>query len=112
MPAAALAPMARAQRARDAAMARALVEATRIHRMPVVLLAGNGHVRRDLGVPRFLGVAGHPGRTLAVGFVEDAAGRGEPGPDPQGLYDWRVALPAIARPDPCESLRERFRSRR
>ena len=112
MPAAALEPMARAQRARDAAMARALAEAARGLRMPVVLLAGNGHVRRDLGVPRFLPAAGHAGATLTVGFVEDAAGTGQAGADPSGLYDWRVALPAIARPDPCEGLRERFRARR
>jgi uncharacterized iron-regulated protein len=109
MPPAALAPMARAQRARDAAMAQALARAAAAHRMPVVLLAGNGHVRRDLGVPRFLAAAGHAGTTLAVGFVEETAGTGEAGADGLGLYDWRVALPATPRPDPCEALRERFR---
>ncbi len=109
MPPAALAPMARAQRARDAAMAQALARAAAAHRMPVVLLAGNGHVRRDLGVPRFLAAAGHAGTTLAVGFVEETAGTGEAVADGQGLYDWRVALPATPRPDPCEALRERFR---
>lgn len=109
MPPAALAPMARAQRARDAAMAQALARAAAAHRMPVVLLAGNGHVRRDLGVPRFLAAAGHAGATLVVGFVEEAAGTGEAVADGQGLYDWRVALPATPRPDPCAALRERFR---
>ena len=43
--------MARAQFARDAVMARAL--AAHAER-GVVLLAGNGHVRRDIGVPRWL----------------------------------------------------------
>src|SRR5450755_1004085 len=43
--------MARAQFARDAVMAEAL---RRHSRQGVVLLAGNGHVRRDIGVPRWL----------------------------------------------------------
>lgn len=108
LPASALAPMARAQRARDGAMAAALVAAIGRHRLPAVLIAGNGHVRRDLGVPRFLASAGHVGSVLTVGFVEDAQGRGEAGADPSGRYDWRVGLPAHPRPDPCEGLRARF----
>ena len=45
--------MAQAQSARDAVMADVLRRAARGG--GVVLLAGNGHVRRDLGVPRWLG---------------------------------------------------------
>lgn len=108
LPASALAPMARAQRARDGAMAEALVAAIGRHRMPAVLIAGNGHVRRDLGVPRFLAPAGHAGSVLAVGFIEDPQGRGEAVEDPSGCYDWLVGLPAHPRPDPCEGLRARF----
>ena len=108
LPASALAPMARAQRARDGAMAAALVAAIGRHRLPAVLIAGNGHIRRDLGVPRFLASARHVGRVLTVGFVEDAQGGGEASADPSGRYDWVVGLPAHPRPDPCEGLRARF----
>ncbi len=108
LPAAMLAPMARAQRARDAGMARAAVAGVARHAMPVVLIAGNGHVRRDLGVPRFLAAAGHVGAVISVGFVEQPDADGQARRDPSGLHDWRVALPALDRPDPCEALRARF----
>lgn len=108
LPATALAPMARAQRARDEAMAAALVAAIQRHRLPAVLIAGNGHVRRDLGVPRFLASAGHAGPVVSVGFVEEARGSGDAGEDASRRYDWLVGLPAHARPDPCEGLRARF----
>lgn len=50
--AAALARTVRAQRWRDAALAQALRDA---RERRVALVAGNGHVRRDHGVPRYLG---------------------------------------------------------
>ena len=57
----------------------------------VVLLAGNGHVRRDLGVPRWLeGTAG--ARAFSVGFVEEPA---------EGTFDERVAIVPHPRVDPC-----------
>jgi len=88
LPASVLPAMARAQRARDATMAQALQRARVAHRMPVVLLAGNGHVRRDLGVPRYLADSGPAGAMLTVGFVErpvagvDARAAGGPSPGP------------------------------
>jgi len=79
--------MARAQLARDAAMAHVLKQhASR----GVVLLAGNGHVRRDLGVPRWLE------RSYAIGFItvdQDA----EP-------FDVVVRLPKHDQGDPCALL--------
>ncbi|WP_345251644.1 ChaN family lipoprotein [Pigmentiphaga soli] len=88
--------MATAQIARDAMMAQVMMRAARpadgVAQRPVVLLAGNGHVRRDLGVPRWL-----PAGSLAVGFTE--------GPPPPGSYDLDVELAAAERGDPCEELR-------
>ena len=99
LPRSALAGMARAQFARDALMAQLLREnASR----GAVLLAGTGHVRRDIGVPRWLARTGssatvsdslegrsprsavaptHPdaSRVLAVGFIE--TGGEAPGAD-------------------------------
>ena len=48
-------PMARVQLARDAAMARTVLDA-RQRGKTVLLIAGNGHVDRQLGVPTHLGV--------------------------------------------------------
>lgn len=53
LPEAQIAPLARIQIARDKAMAQTAVQALR-RGQTVLLVAGNEHVRRDLGVPRFL----------------------------------------------------------
>lgn len=53
LPAAQLAPMARVQIARDRMMARTIVAAA-VPGQTVLLLAGAGHVDRELGVPRHL----------------------------------------------------------
>ena len=90
--------MARAQLARDAVMAGVLREhAAR----GVVLLAGDGHARRDIGVPTWfdpLTLA----RVFAVAFLE----RGDPAP-PASAFDAVVTTDAAPRPDPCATLRRR-----
>ncbi len=53
LPEARIAPMARVQIARDRSMAQTAVQALK-RGQTVLLVAGNEHVRRDLGVPRFL----------------------------------------------------------
>jgi uncharacterized iron-regulated protein len=90
--------MARAQFARDAVMAQLLRQhASR----GVVLLAGNGHVRRDIGVPRWL--AELPAQSLlAVGFVES-----DGAPIAADQFDAVVITVRAARPDPCEAFRAR-----
>lgn len=82
--------MVRAQVARDVWMAK-VVAAEAGRGDGVALLAGNGHVRRDLGVPRWLeGTAG--ARAFSVGFVEEPA---------EGTFDERVAIVPHPRVDPC-----------
>ena len=63
-----------------------------------VLLAGNGHVRTDAGVPRWLSPATRQ-RTLAVGLVEadDAA---------RLPFDQTRLTPTQPREDPCEAFRK------
>ncbi len=87
--------MARGQLARDAVMAQQLLgHAAR----GAVLLAGNGHVRRDLGVPRWLPAAAN---TLVVGYVE--TDEAQPVASPR--FD-AVALAAPAqRDDPCATFK-------
>ena len=82
--------MARAQYARDAFMARVLRE----HASGgAVLLAGNGHARRDFGVPRWLAL--DPARVLSVGFVETDSSL------PAGAFDAVVRATPAPRNDPC-----------
>lgn len=70
-------PMAKAQRARDAALARALVDAAELGKRRVqggtaaaVLIAGAGHVRRDRGVPFHLAAIDPGARVVSVAFIE------------------------------------------
>ena len=113
LPAAALPSLVRVQRMRDAAMAAALIEAPG----RAMLLAGNGHVRRDFGVPRYLGdgrrgpnAGAASGRsTLVVGFVEredrPAPGREmEPDPGLAKRYDLVVLSAPVTRDDPCRAF--------
>lgn len=82
------------QVARDQFMARAVqAHAAR----GAVLLAGNGHVRRDIGVPRWLDPAWR-GRSVAIGLLEEAH------PDP-AAYDLVLVTPAQPRSDPCMAMR-------
>ena len=56
LPASQLLPMARVQIARDRSMAQTIAQAALPGKV-VVLLAGSGHVNRELGVPHYLPVA-------------------------------------------------------
>jgi uncharacterized iron-regulated protein len=96
MPKEQLPAMARAQLARDAVMAAILREhATE----GVVLLAGDGHVRRDIGVPSWFDPRVLT-RVFAVGFLE----QGER-PSPESAFDAVVITEPASRPDPCAALR-------
>ncbi|RXZ44546.1 ChaN family lipoprotein [Crenobacter cavernae] len=88
LPASVVPRMVDAQVARDAFMAE-VVDANAAR--GVVLLAGNGHVRRDLGVPRWLRTP-----ALVVGYVEDKPAA--------GVYDVAVRIKAQPRGDPCAGL--------
>ncbi len=94
--------MRAAQEVRDAAMTRALLLAGA--NGPAWLMAGNGHVRRDMGVPRMLRVAAPGRRVLAVGLLE----RGENGAPPdeaeRRVYDVVIVTPRAVREDPCAGL--------
>jgi uncharacterized iron-regulated protein len=93
LPPAALPGMARAQIARD----RALAQALRPHAARgVVLLTGDGHARTDLGVPFWL-TAKERAQSISIGFVERDEDSGKP-PDE---FDAWVLTDAAERADPC-----------
>ncbi len=96
MPADALPAMARAQIARDLALA----EAIRPHfARGVVLLTGNGHVRSDIGVPFFLSEV-ERAEAIAIGLLE----RDEPEGDLARRFDVTFATPVQPREDPCATI--------
>ena len=102
LPREALPGMARAQIARDRALASAIaLYAAR----GVVLLTGNGHARKDIGVPHWLAPEARTA-ALSIAFVE----RG--GDEPVADFDAYVVTEAAPRPDQCEALRERMKSPR
>lgn len=115
--------MARVQRLRDASFAYAL--APTIARVGTgtthILIAGNGHVRVDRGVPWYLryrlkraGLDSTRRKVIAVMMVEVHAGERSPeglvqkGPDGRFAADYVWFTPRKRREDPCEQLRKRL----
>ena len=99
LPEPAVARMVAMQQARDRAIVEALLTA-RAQAARVILLAGNGHVRRDFGVaadPQLRAAA----TVVSVGFVEE----GDRFPD--DAFDHLIAVSPQPRPDPCAALRGR-----
>jgi len=117
MPRAAFGNMAFAQRYRDAHLADALVKAADTHGS-AVLLAGNGHVRSDRGVPYYLKQMAPGRKVISVMLVEVEDGKTDPETyvwrDPAGkpAVDYIVFTPRTERPDPCEEMRAQFGKRR
>lgn len=132
MPDTALPAMEIVQRVRDGVMAEALVRTGR--RSGGVLIAGNGHVRKDRGVPRLLKVMA-PGfsevkiqqdgetrivRTpksanLSIGLIEVQPGFEDPqkygltNGKGEALYDVVIFTPKFDITDQCAALREHFK---
>jgi len=93
--------LAGAQVARDQFMARAIERAAP---RGVVLLAGNGHVRSDVGVPRWLTPATRQ-RSVAIGLLEVGESAHE------ARFDVVLRTPEQPRADPCEAMRPASQAR-
>lgn len=89
-----LAGLVEAQRLRDAALARAVIAAMAETGGPVVVITGNGHARRDWGLPRTLERVAPELEVVTVGQYEAM---------PEGAvpYDLWLLTEPVARPDPC-----------
>lgn len=105
------APMARVQLARDRSLARvAIAASTKYARSPaagaarlqVLIVSGNGHARRDLGIPTWLPV----GLDYKVALATTARG---PAVD-QAQGDWWQVTAAHAAKDHCGQLREQWKA--
>jgi len=113
LPKAAMVNMARAQRYRDAHQAAAMIEAARLNG-GAVLLAGNGHVRSDRGVPAHLRRLAPDKKIVVVQLVEVEPGKTDPaayvmrGPDGRPAADFLAFTERAVRTDPCIEMREKF----
>lgn len=101
MPAEMLPGMVAAQRLRDAALARAALDALETHGAPILVIAGNGHVRRDHGVPVYL-LTARPGLRIHS-IVQTEEGGDPPTPVPAQTV---LTSPSVAREDPCAVFRK------
>ena len=90
--------MYQVQRARDAMLADRLAAAS--GRAGGILIAGNGHVRTDRGVPWYLGRLKPAARTLSIGLLEVQDDLRRPPPDLPYDYVWFTPRAAGGQ-DPC-----------
>jgi uncharacterized iron-regulated protein len=93
-------PMRLVQRATDISMAQAVLD-----RVPAVLVAGNGHVRKDYGVPQVLSATMPTLRVTAIGFVEADGTREELVQSLKTRYDIIWLSERAERSDPCENFK-------
>ena len=98
MPPEMLPTMVDIQRLRDATLARAVAQAMRDTRGAVVVITGNGHARKDWGMPSILAEVMPDARIFVLGQTEDDAAM-------DGVFDLILSAAPVARPDPCDALR-------
>lgn len=114
LPSSALAGMAAAQRLRDGNLARVVADEAAA-RGSAFLVAGNGHVRRDRGVPWYLMRRDPRLRIATVMLVEVAEGAEDAAPvlprDPMGRLaaDLVLLTARVTRPDPCAAMTEKMK---
>lgn len=94
--------MRAAQQVRDASMTQSLLLAGASG--PAWLIAGNGHVRSDMGVPRLLKNAAPGKSVLVVGFLERDTLGVMPTAAERRVYDLAIVTPATVREDPCAGM--------
>lgn len=91
LPAQAIGPMVQGQIARDVWMAHVV---NGVSNAPVVLIAGNGHVRKDAGVMHWL-TPQNQAKTQVHGYVENTD------QNDANWYDHVHVVPRVERDDPC-----------
>ena len=106
-------PMVRVQQTRDHTMARSLLLDEGQNDGLAVLITGNYHARKDLGVPNYL-IAQHPelewSDILSLAFLEAVPGEMDPRAyldqfSDRSAYDFIWFTPAVSNADYCDSMR-------
>lgn len=116
LPERAISGLSLAQRFRDAYQADALISAAGKYG-GAILLAGNGHIRSDRGVPWYVRQRSPGQHVLTVMFLEVEAGRADPrtylprDPDGRPAADILVFTSRAERPDPCEAMRQHMQKK-
>ncbi|MFZ1105254.1 MAG: ChaN family lipoprotein [Hyphomicrobiaceae bacterium] len=109
LPRKAIPAMAAAQRYRDAHLADALLGAEKRHGS-AILIAGNGHVRSDRGVPWHIRQRKPDAKVISVLLLEVEEGKTEPAdyvprdPDGKPTADLVIFTPRAKRGDPCRDF--------
>ncbi len=113
--------MVAVQRARDAHLARSMSEALGSEAQGVgqrldgvILITGNGHARRDRGVPMHLAHMA-PGRSVVtLGLIEASQGQNDPGGYGERFgakappFDFAWFTPQHDNADPCQKFKKRL----
>ncbi len=89
-----------AQRMTDLSLTHNLLD-----RRPSLLIAGNGHVRRDYGVPQILASVAPELKVVSVGFLEQGSGTQDLLQSVSGQYDFIWITERAERKDPCENFK-------
>ncbi len=89
-----------AQRMTDLSLTHNLLD-----RQPSLLIAGNGHVRRDYGVPQMLASVAPQLNVLTVGFLEQGGSTQDLLHSVSGQYDFIWITERAERKDPCENFK-------
>ncbi|KIN70492.1 DUF399 domain containing protein [Sulfitobacter noctilucae] len=90
--------MVEAQRLRDAQFAKVTLNALAEYGASVVVITGNGHARRDWGVPFAIAQADPAVSTYSVGFIE------APVSAPDARFDATIVTAPAQRSDPCAAF--------
>lgn len=90
--------MVEAQRLRDAHFSARTLLALETHGAPVVVITGNGHARRDWGMPHALANAAPEVRIFSLGVLEKPARVDDP------RYDAVIVTEEALREDPCAAF--------
>lgn len=85
------------QRLRDATLARTAIRALDETGGPVAVITGNGHARRDWGVPSYIA-------RVRPQLIVATLGQGEEGGTPDGGFDATLSAPGVDRGDPCAAF--------
>lgn len=97
LPAEMLLVMVEIQRLRDAVLAQTVFKALKETAGPVVVITGNGHARKDWGVPALLTQVQPELQIYVLGQTEDHV-------ELEGGFDEVVSVPAVEREDPCAAF--------
>ena len=89
--------MVNVQRFWDARFAKAAMDAIEVYGPPIAVIAGNGHIRTDWGIPAYIKRVRPELKIRAIAFVEG---------DTASPFDQVNIVPEAEREDPCAAFKD------